>query len=32
MELAIVLGIAVFVLVYRGTVNADDMYNENKEK
>lgn len=31
MELAICLGITVFILVYRGTVNADDMYNENKE-
>ena len=31
MELAIVLGITVFILIYRGTVNADDMYNDNKE-
>jgi hypothetical protein len=31
MELAIVLGITVFILIYRGTVNADDMYKENKE-
>ena len=30
MELVICLGITVFILVYRGTVNADDMYNENK--
>ena len=31
MELAICLGITVFILIYRGTVNADEMYKENKE-
>ncbi len=31
MELAIVLVIVVFVLVYRGSVDPNELYNENKE-
>lgn len=31
MELVIVLAIVIFVLVYRGAVNLDELYNDNKE-
>lgn len=31
MELAIILAIVIFILVYRGTINTDDLYRENEQ-
>lgn len=31
MELAIILGIVIFVMVYRGTINPDELYRENEQ-
>ena len=31
MELVIILAIVIFVLIYRGAVNLDELYDDNKE-